>query len=318
MNARPELLLVNEFHPETIATLDAAYRTHKLWLADDPDGLIAALSELSASTGRPRCEAAASASWVCDPRVYRLPGLKLLACFGVGTDGIDLQLAAARGIRVTNTPGVLNDAVADLALALILNTHRNLIQADRFVREGRWLQGAFPFSRSLQGRRLGILGLGAIGEGIVRRALPFGMQIAYHNRQRKNLPYPWYPSISALAAQSDILLSMLPGGAQTRRVINAEVFSALGPEGIFINVGRGSTVDEDALVDALQRGVIAGAGLDVFAREPHVPPALLQRDNVVLCPHVGSATRETRRAMGQLVIDNLASWWATHTPLTPV
>jgi lactate dehydrogenase-like 2-hydroxyacid dehydrogenase len=312
MTPRPPLLIANAFHPDTIAALDALYDTHKLWLLDDPDQeeLIARLA--------PDCVAVATASWATNPLIYQLPNLQLISCFGVGTDGIDFGITRARGIHVTNTPRVLNDAVADIALALILSTSRNLIQADQFVRAGQWSQGPFPFGRSLAGKTLGIIGMGAIGEDIALRALACRMKIAYHNRSPKAVPFPYYNSIGALAKVSDILLSMLPGGRETEGIVDMKVFRALGPEGIFLNVGRGSTVNEADLIAALQQGVIAGAGLDVYAREPQVPEALRAMPNVVLFPHIGSATVETRRAMGQLVIDNLAAHFAGEPLLTPL
>ncbi|MDT8429547.1 MAG: 2-hydroxyacid dehydrogenase, partial [Pseudomonadales bacterium] len=250
----------------------------------------------------------ATASWMTNPLIYTLPKLEIIACFGVGTDGIDFTITRERGIAVTNTPDVLNDAVADIAIALILATQRKLIQADRFVRAGQWLQEPFPFGSSLAGKTLGIIGLGSIGEEIVRRALPFKLKIAYHNRHPKPLPYTYCNTIEELAEISDILLCMLPGGRATEKLVNQQVFEKLGPQGTFINVGRGTSVDEAALVQALQDGSIAGAGLDVYSREPNVPQALLSMNNVVLLPHIGSATVETRKAMGQLVIDNLAAW----------
>ncbi|SUZ61617.1 uncharacterized protein METZ01_LOCUS14471, partial [marine metagenome] len=222
------------------------------------------------------------------------------------------------GIKVTNTPGVLNDAVADIAIALILTTMRNIINAEKFVRNSSWEKGPFPPSRSLAGKTLGIVGLGRIGDAIVHRALPFKMKIAYHNRSTKNLPYTYYPSILELADNSDILLCVLPGGEGTRQIIDGQVLQALGPEGIFINVGRGTSVDEKALMAALADGSIAGAGLDVLANEPHVPEPLRKMDNVVLLPHIGSATFETRAEMGDLLINNLEAYFSSKPLLSEV
>lgn len=308
----PHLLIANPFHADTVAILDTQYQTHKLWMLDSPLEQQALIERLS-----PVCRAVATASWATNPLIYQLPNLQVISCFGVGTDGIDFATTRARGIAVTNTPKVLDDAVADLAMGLVLATSRNLINADRYVRDGRWLQAPFPFAHSLAGKTLGIIGLGAIGKEIANRALPFKMKIAYHNRHPALLPYYYCDSIEALAQTSDILLSMLPGGAATEKLIGTTVFRALGPRGIFINVGRGSSVDEAALVSALQDGLIAGAGLDVYAREPHVPEALLGMSNVVLFPHIGSATVETRGAMGQLVVDNLAAYFQDKPLLTP-
>lgn len=312
MSSKPQLVVVNNFHPETVARLDALYDTTHLW--EVPDAEKAAV--LVALDGK--CEVAASASWFCDDQIYTLPSLKLLACFGVGVDAIDFDTTGRNGIAVTNTPDVLNDAVADLALALILATARNLVSADRFVRAGQWPEGPFPFGQSLAGKTLGIIGLGRIGEAIVQRALPFKLNIAYHNRSPKAVPYTYYASIHELAASSDFLLNMLPGGEATAKLIDAAVFEQLGSEGIFLNVGRGTSVDETALIEALQTGRIAGAGLDVYANEPQVPAALREMENVVLMPHIGSATVQTRRAMGQLVLDNLAAWLAGKPLLTKV
>lgn len=310
---REPLLIANNFHPETIAVLDQEYDTHKLWLLESPQEQHALIEKLA-----PSCVAVATASWATDPLIYELPKLKLISCFGVGVDGIDFGITKARGIQVSNTPTVLNDAVADLAMGLVLTTSRNLINADAHARKGDWELAPFPFGRSLTGKTLGIIGLGAIGEEIALRALAFRMKIAYHNRSRKDLPFPYYDSIAKLAAASDILLCMLPGGSATDKIIDSSIFDALGPDGIFINVGRGSCVDEDALIAALSSGQIAAAGLDVYAKEPHVPEALTQLPNAVLFPHIGSATIETRRAMGQLVVDNLGAFFAYEDLLSPI
>ena len=313
MPGKPAILIVNNFHADTIAILDARYETHHLWNRSEA-GKRKLIERLAGN-----CEAAATASWVCDELVYELGSLRVLSCFGVGVDGIDFARTAAAGIAVTNTPDVLNDAVADLAIALILATTRNIVNADRFVRAGKWRKGPLPFGAGLAGRRLGILGLGRIGNAIVRRAEPFGLRFAYHNRRRKkDISFPYFESARALADHSDILLNMLPGGPETRAMVDLEVLEALGPEGVFINVGRGSSVNEAALVQALEHGLIAGAGLDVYAREPEVPPELLTMENVVLLPHIGSATVETRAAMGALVVDNLDAWFNFGKLLTRV
>lgn len=313
MPDKPVLLIVNNFHPDTVAKLDARYETHHFWLLSKGEKreLIGRLEG--------KCHAAASASWVVDEIVYELDSLRVLACFGVGVDGVDFARTRAANILVTNTPDVLNDAVADLAIALILATTRNIVNADRFVRAGQWLQGPFPFGKGLAGRTLGILGLGRIGNAIVRRAEPLGMHFAYHNRRRKeDVSFPWFDSARELAEHSDILLNMLPGGPETLGMVDLEVLDALGPNGIFINVGRGSSVNESALVQALQHGLIGGAGLDVYAGEPRVPDELIEMDNVVLLPHIGSATIETRAAMGNLVVENLDAWFSNGKLLTEV
>ena len=249
----------------------------------------------------------------------RFPALELVASLGVGYDHVDTNWAAAHGIIVTHTPDVLNEEVADTAMGLLLATVRELPRAERFLRAGKWPGGSFPLTATLSGRTMGIVGLGRIGKAIARRAEAFGLDIAYHGRTRQaDVAYDYYPSLKGLAEAVDILMVIMPGGAATRNVINAEVLQALGPNGIFINVARGSVVDEAALIEALQTGRILTAGLDVFADEPHVPQALLDMDHVVLLPHVGSASRHTRNAMGQLVVDNLIAWDMAQPPLTPV
>jgi len=249
----------------------------------------------------------------------RLPALEIIANYGVGYDSIDLEAAARRGIVVTNTPEVLNDEVADFAVALLLATVRRMPQADRFVREGRWLRGNFPLGPTLRDRTVGMIGMGRIGERIARRLSGFEVPIVYHSRRaRQDVPYRHYPDLLAMAKDVDTLLAILPGGSATKGLIGAEVLAALGPEGILINVARGSVVDEQALIQALRSGTILAAGLDVFADEPRVPPAMLELDNVVLLPHIGSATRHTRGLMGRLVVDNLRSWFERRGPLTPV
>jgi hydroxypyruvate reductase len=305
------LLITTEFHSETVKLLDAQFETHKLW------PLSKARQKALIEHLKPTCKAVATASWVTSPLIYELPNLEIISCFGVGVEAIDFEIAKSRDIVVTNTPKVLDDAVADIAIALILATQRNLINADRFVRDGGWLDGAFPFGGGVAGKTLGILGLGSIGEEIALRALPLKLKIAYHNRHPKDLPYQYYQTPDELAVNSDILLCMLPGGRETDKLVNRKTFELLGAEGIFINVGRGSSVDEYALIDALSDKIIAGAALDVYRKEPSVPHALLDMENVILLPHIGSATLETRRAMGQLVFDNLQAW-ANNLPLLTI
>jgi hydroxypyruvate reductase len=228
--------------------------------------------------------------------------------FGVGYDGVDIAAARERGIAVTHTPGVLSEDVADLALALMLAVARGLPSADQHVRTGKWPQGGLPLGRKVSGARLGIVGLGRIGQAIAQRAKAFGMHIAYTTRTEKpGTGFTYFPSAQALAAEVDFLVVITPGGADTRHLINADVLKALGPEGYLINVARGSVVDEDALVAALTAGTIAGAGLDVFANEPKVPEALWVLPNVVLTPHIASATVQTRQAMAELAFANMAA-----------
>ena len=253
--------------------------------------------------------------------IEHLPGLEIIASFGVGYDGVDVQAAAARGIAVTNTPDVLNEEVADTTIGLLLNTVRRLPQAEAWLREGRWKRdGAFPLTPlSLRGRKAGIYGLGRIGMAIAERLKGFGVDISYHTRRRRqDVPFTNNSSLAEMAAAVDILIAIVPKTPDTHRTIDAAILRALGPGGVLINVGRGWTVDEDALAAALKDGVIAAAGLDVFYDEPNVPQALLDAPNTSLLPHVASASVVTRDAMADLVADNLFAWFTRGAAMTPV
>ena len=312
MATQNHVIIVNPFHPETLERLDSTYQTHHLWKLKRPE------QEQLIKSLEGKCQVAASASWNCDPVIYRLESLKLIAAFGVGVDGIDFETTRNLKIRVTNTPGVLDDGVADLAMALILATMRNLIGANNFSRDNLWKDGPFPFGTSMAGKTLGIAGLGRIGSAIALRAEPFKVNIAYHNRQLKQIPYTFCQSLEDLAEISDILVCVLPGGAETDNLINANVLKKLGPSGIFINVGRGNSVDDTALIDALRSGAIQAAGLDVYRNEPQIPDAYKTLDNVILLPHIGSATVETRCAMGNLVFDNIKAFFLNNTLVSEV
>jgi len=248
-----------------------------------------------------------------------LPKLEIISNFGVGVDAIDLDAAKKRGIIVTNTPDVLNACVADTAMALVLNTMRRFPQSEAYLRAGYWAtRGGFPLSTSLGGKTLGILGLGRIGEAIAARAAAFGMKIRYHNRSKKKVAYAYDADVLSLAKKSDVLLVATPGGAGTQHIVNAKVLAALGADGFFVNIARGSVVDEKALIASLQDRRIAGAGLDVFDNEPTVDPRFYALDNVVVFPHVASATHETRTAMGNVQIENLRRHFAGKAVLTRV
>lgn len=235
-----------------------------------------------------------------------LPDLKVVSSFGVGYDSIDALELEQRGIQLGNTPDVLNDCVADTAMTLLLGAARGLVRADRFVREGQWPRAEFPLMRSITGKKAGIVGLGNIGQAIAKRLTGFDCEIRYHNRsEKKGVPYRYESSLKALAQWSDFLFVMCVGGPATYHLINDEIMTALGPDGLLINVSRGTVVDEEAMIKALQDGRLGGAALDVFEREPYVPEVLMEMDNVVLMPHLGSATVETRQRMAQRVIDNL-------------
>ncbi len=307
------ILMPSPMMPHVVEALEGAFALEKAWLAPDPAAFLAGVAP------RIRGIAAGGHVRVDGPLFDRLPRLEIVSSFGVGYDHIDAREAGRRGITVTNTPDVLTDEVADLAIGLLLATIRHLPQVDRYVREGRWLEKPYQLTPTLRGRKVGILGLGRIGKAVARRLEGFGVAISYHGRTRQaDVPYRYHESLLGMAEAVDVLVSVAPGGAETSGIVNAAVFRALGPTGIFINVGRGSVVDEPALIEALRSETILSAGLDVFADEPRVPPELIAMGHVVLLPHVGSASVETRRAMGQLVVDNLLSWFAGEGPLTPV
>lgn len=295
--------------------LDTAYMVHRLWEADDPDILIAEIGD------RVEAIAVGPHTPVDEALMRRLPNLKIVSNFGVGYDTVDAIWAGRNGVYVSNTPDVLTEEVADTTLGLMLMTVRRLSESERYLRAGRWeREGPFPLTQaSLRDRRVGIVGLGRIGKAIARRLDAFRAPVVYHGRtEQADVPYGYHASLVELARDVDILVAVIPGGADTNGLIDMEVFDALGPDGIFINVGRGSIVDEPAMIRALQEGRIHSAGLDVFADEPHVPQALIDMEHVVLLPHVGSASIHTRNQMGQLVVDNIHSYFETGRPITPV
>ncbi len=251
--------------------------------------------------------------------INSLPKLEIIACFAVGVDKVDLAAAKARGIRVTNTPDVLNNCVADLAMGLMITASRRIAEADAYTRGGKWTHdGSFGLSSRVTGKRLGIIGLGNIGKAIAKRASAFDMPIAYHGRNKQNVPYTYYADPVELAKSSDIIIVICPGGEATRNIASEKVIRALGPKGLLVNVSRGSTVDEPALIKALKEGALGGAALDVFAKEPAAAHELFSMPNVVVVPHIASATFETRTDMGDLVVENLRAHLKGKPLLTPV
>jgi lactate dehydrogenase-like 2-hydroxyacid dehydrogenase len=312
---KADVLMMAQMAPMIIEGVDQAFTLHKLWEAPDRERLIGELA--------PRLRAIAAGGPVHDrvgpDFMAKFPKLEIISSFGVGYDHVDAKWAGEHGIVVTNTPDVLNEEVADTALGLLLCTVRELPQAERHLRVGKWVEGDYRLTTSLRGRRAGVVGLGRIGKAIARRLEAFGLPVAYHGRTAQaGVPYRYYADLVEMARDVDVMIVITPGGAATRHLINAKVLEALGPNGILINVSRGSVVDQDALIAALTERKILSAGLDVYANEPHVPPALMAMDNVVLLPHVGSGSVPTRNAMNQLVIDNLVAWAAGKKPLTPV
>lgn len=275
--------------------------------------------QLQAIAGEVQVILASGESKVEAALINQLPQLKLIAVFGVGYDGVDIRAAAQKGAQVTNTPDILTDDVADLGIALMLNVSRRITGAQKFIERGGWQSGAYPQSTKVSGGRLGIVGFGRIGRAVAKRAQGFAMRIACFDRNPvESSEVTYYSDLLELAKNSDVLMVCASAGKESQKLINHDVLAALGPQGILINIARGSVVDEEALAEALTLGTIGGAGLDVFANEPQVPQALLNRDDVVVTPHIGSATRATRAAMAQLVIDNITAFYAGKPLLTPV
>jgi lactate dehydrogenase-like 2-hydroxyacid dehydrogenase len=312
--SRTDILMTAPMMPIVIETLDKAVTLHRLWEQTDKEAF---LKEVG-----PRIRGVATSTLfgrVDASLLDRLPNVEIVSSFGVGYDNVDAAEAAKRNIVVTNTPGVLDDEVADLTLGLLLATLRKIPQADRYLRDGKWLKASFPLSATLRERKVGIVGLGRIGKAIAKRLSGFDVSLAYHGRtQQDDVAYSYYPTVTGLAEASDVLIVITPGGASTRHLIDAEVLKALGPNGVLINVARGTVVDEQALIDALKSGTILSAGLDVYEDEPRVPQELIDLEHVVLLPHIASASVHTRNAMGKLVADNLISWFDGKGPLTPV
>lgn len=311
---RALLVMGNQILPPEMAVLEAHFDVIHLWRENDPESVLQARKN--------DIVAIASAYFVPVARhlIEALPNLEIIAQFAVGTDNIDLQAARERGIAVTNTPDILTDDTADIAVSLLLAVTRRICEGDMYVRLDRWrLNNPLPLGRTPKGKTAGIVGMGRIGQAIAARLVPFGLKIVYHGpREKEGIPYLYHADLKAMAEISDYLILSCPGGAATRHLVYEPILEALGPEGYLINVARGSVVNEDHLVKALTDRKIAGAGLDVYAAEPAVPKELVKMDNVVLLPHIGSATAETRTAMGQLVVQNLLAHFRGDPLLTPV
>jgi hydroxypyruvate reductase len=310
---KQEIVMTSKVLPRTQEILEKEFHVHKLYEAADKAAMLKEVAP------RVRAIASLGGAGADGALMDSLPKLELISHFGVGVDSIDLAAAKKRKVTVTNTPDVLNDCVADTAMSLVLNAMREFPQSEVHLRSGFWsARGAYPLTTSLGGKTLGILGMGRIGEAIAKRALAFGMKIRYHNRNKKNVPYPYDPTPVVLARNSNCIMVATPGGADTAKLVNAEVLDALGPKGYLVNISRGSVVDEPVLLKYLQEKKIAGAGLDVFDKEPNMNAGFFAVRNAVLYPHVGSATAETRFAMGMLQVDNLRAFFAGKPLLTPV
>ena len=312
---KPDVLLIGAKKPVLVKGLEPKVTLHYLADAKDQDAFLKSIAD------KVRAIAIAYTANKLDAAfMQKLPKLEQISSFGVGYDHIDAKWAGEHGIVVTNTPEVLNEEVADTALGLLLCTVREFPQAERYLRAGKWPQGHYPLTKAtLRNRTVGMVGMGRIGKAIARRLEAFGVPVVYHSRNpQKGVSYKYYPKLLDMARDVDTLLVIVPGGAATANMINAEVLKALGPNGILINMARGSVVDEPALIEALKNRTIYSAGLDVFAKEPQVPKELMEMDNIVLFPHLGSSTEVTRAAMDQLVVDNILAWVAGKPPLTPV
>ena len=309
-----DVLLIGARKPVLVKGLESKVNLHYLLEAKDQDAFVKDVG--------PRIGAIAVAytsNKVDGGFMARFPKLEQISSFGVGYDHIDAKWAGGHGIVVTNTPDVLNEEVADTALGLLLCTVREFPQGDRYVRAGKWPQAQYPLAKAtLRDRTVGMVGMGRIGKAIARRLEAFGVPVVYHSRNPQDVAYKYYPKLIDMARDVDTLMIIVPGGPATQNLINAEVLKALGSRGIVINMARGSVIDEPALIEALRSKTIYSAGLDVFAKEPKVPKELLEMDNIVLLPHLGSSTEVTRAAMDQLLVDNILAWLAGKPPLTPV
>ena len=311
--SKPELLVVGPYPDWDMRALEESYCVRRLWEAADRASFISEHAEKIQAIAT-RGDLGASAELM-----GRLPNLQMVSVFGVGTDGVDLAYARAKNVKVANTPDVLTGDVADLGMALLLAAARLMPQGDALVRGGTWPKGGLPLTTRVFGKKVGIAGMGRIGQAFAKRAAGFDCEISYFSRtEQTGLPYRFFPGLLDLARQVEFLVVTLAGGEGTKNIINADVLNALGPEGILVNISRGSTVDEEALLHALETRAIKAAALDVFWNEPNINPRFLALDNAVLHPHHASGTVETRRAMGQLVRDNLAAHFAGTPLLTPV
>jgi lactate dehydrogenase-like 2-hydroxyacid dehydrogenase len=307
---RPDVLITQPQIKSCLEALAANFTVHNLAKAADPAAMLAEVG--------PRIRAIAGGK-VSAKMIEQLPALEIIANSGVGYDSIDVETAKARGIRVTNTPNVLNDAVAEITLGLMIALARRIPQADRFIRDGKWADGAYPNLAELNGKTVGILGLGRIGKEIATRAQAMKMRVVYHGRTRQvREPYLYYPNLLDMARDVDWLVVIAPGSKQTDKIISREIMTALGPKGALVSMARGAMIDQEAMVEMLTDGSLGGAALDVFEKEPHVPEALFGLDNVVLSPHQGSKTVETRTAMGALLVDNLLAHFAGNPLISPV
>jgi lactate dehydrogenase-like 2-hydroxyacid dehydrogenase len=309
----PEILVLVPIYAPTLAALEREYAVHKLWTARDPDALVKEIS------GRVRAVVTTGSSGIESCLFEALPRLEIVGCFGTPHGAVDLALAKRRGVAVTNTPDSITGDVADLAMGMIVAVMRRIVEADRFVRAGQWLSGLLPPGSGLGGKTCGIIGLGAIGREIAKRAEAFGMSLCYHGPRRKEgVAYAYYPELENLARESDCLVVACRSTPETRNLVNARILDALGAKGYLVNIARGPIVAEQALIAALKDRRIAGAALDVFWDEPQVPAELFAMEHVVLAPHIGSTTREVREERGRKLLANLRAHFSGQPLPTPL
>ena len=297
------LLIMTEMPQYFVSLADKNFNTFKLWTKENEDHY---LSEIKTEVDA----IAVMGGYKITPELMKgMPNLKIIACYGVGYDAIDINCAKSLGIKVTNTPEVLNDEVADTAIALMLCVYKKIVAADKFARNNSWAKGEFPLTKKFTGTKLGIVGMGRIGKAIAKRAEAFDCEISYHSRNKKDVKYKYYSDLNALAKDVDTLCVITPGGKETEKLINKEILSSLGKNGVLVNVARGSVIDQDELIHFLENNLILAAGLDVYINEPNIPSKLINLENTVLLPHIASGTVETRNAMGQLVFDNIENYF---------
>jgi lactate dehydrogenase-like 2-hydroxyacid dehydrogenase len=297
------LLIMTEMPQYFVSLADKNFNTFKLWTKENEDQY---LSEIKTEVDA----IAVMGGYKITPELMKgMPNLKIIACYGVGYDAIDINCAKSLGIKVTNTPEVLNDEVADTAIALMLCVYKKIVAADNFARNNSWAKGEFPLTKKFTGTKLGIVGMGRIGKAIAKRAEAFDCEISYHSRNKKDVKYKYYSDLNALAKDVDTLCVITPGGKETEKLINKEILSSLGKNGVLVNVARGSVIDQDELIHFLENNLILAAGLDVYINEPNIPSELINLENTVLLPHIASGTVETRNAMGQLVFDNIENYF---------
>ena len=297
------LLIMTEMPQYFVSLADKNFNTFKLWTKENEDHY---LSEIKTEVDA----IAVMGGYKITPELMKgMPNLKIIACYGVGYDAIDINCAKSLGIKVTNTPEVLNDEVADTAIALMLCVYKKIVAADNFARNNSWAKGEFPLTKKFTGTKLGIVGMGRIGKAIAKRAEAFDCEISYHSRNKKDVKYKYYSDLNALAKDVDTLCVITPGGKETEKLINKEILSSLGKNGVLVNVARGSVIDQDELIHFLENNLILAAGLDVYINEPNIPSELINLENTILLPHIASGTVETRNAMGQLVFDNIENYF---------